>query len=67
MDQLSAHGVEHRLLAYPGLFPEFMTALDTGNRPPEWRQTQYAAWTEVFTLLDEALQLPEEEEEESVR
>ena len=67
VDQLSVHGIEHRLLAYPGLFPEFMTAVDNGNRPPEWRQTQYAAWTEVFTVLDEALQLPAEEEEESVR
>ena len=63
VEQLSAHGIEHRLLAYPGLFPEFMTAVDNGNRPPEWRQTQYAAWTEVFTLLDETLQLPEEDEE----
>ncbi len=67
VEQLSAHGVEHRLLAYPDLFPEFMTAVDNGSRPLEWRQTQYAAWTEVFTLLDEALQLPEEEEGENPR
>ncbi len=67
VEQLSAHGIEHQLLAYPGLFPEFMTAVDDGNRPPEWRQIQYAAWTEIFSALDKALQLPEKEEEESAR
>lgn len=62
VNQLLVNGVEHRLLKYEGLFPEFMTAVDNGKRPPEWRQAQRVAWTEVFKTLDEALGRQEEME-----
>jgi dipeptidyl aminopeptidase/acylaminoacyl peptidase len=45
-------GVEHRLLPYPGMFPEFMTAADNGLRPPNWAESREAAWANTFNWIE---------------
>ena len=60
---LQHYGIEHRLLEYPTMSPGFLTAIDDRARPQSWHEVRDAAWGEIFALLDEHLQLPEEEEE----
>jgi dipeptidyl aminopeptidase/acylaminoacyl peptidase len=53
--ELKKFSVEHRLLDYPAMFPDFMTAADNGGRPPNWNQIRDTAWGEVFAFFDERL------------
>ena len=60
---LQHYGIEYRLLEYPAMSPGFLTAIDDGTHPPGWHEVRDSAWGEIFALLDEHLQLPEEEAE----
>lgn len=53
--ELKKFSVEHRLLDYPAMFPDFMTAADNGERPPNWNEIRDTAWGEVFAFFDERL------------
>lgn len=53
--ELKQFNVDHRLLDYQAMFPDFMTAADNGERPPDWSQIRDTAWTEVFAFLDQRL------------
>ncbi len=61
---LQNYAVDHRLLEYPTMSPDFLTAIDDGTRPQSWHEVRDAAWGQIFALLDEHLQLPEEPEED---
>jgi len=52
VDALQQRGVEHRLLPYPGMFTEFMTAPDNGGRPPNWAQSRESAWANTFRWIE---------------
>ena len=45
-------GVEHRVLPFPGMFPEFMTAADNGLRPPNWAESRETAWADAFSWIE---------------
>ncbi|MEZ5365606.1 MAG: prolyl oligopeptidase family serine peptidase [Bryobacterales bacterium] len=49
---LRGAGVEHRVLPFPGMFPEFMTAADNGLRPPNWAESREAAWANTFSWIE---------------
>jgi dipeptidyl aminopeptidase/acylaminoacyl peptidase len=44
--------VEHRVLTFPGMFPEFMTAADNGLRPPNWAESRENAWANTFSWIE---------------
>lgn len=52
VEALRQKGVEHRVLPYPGMFADFMTAADNGLRPPNWSVNREAAWTNTFTWIE---------------
>ncbi len=52
VDALGRHGVEHRLLPYPNMFTDFMTAADNGLRPPSWDASRAAAWANTFNWIE---------------
>ena len=52
VDALRRHGVEHRVLRYPGMFMDFMTAADNGLRPPNWDASREAAWANTFNWIE---------------
>ena len=60
---LQHYGIDHRLLEYPTMSPNFLTAIDDGTHPPSWHEVRDAAWGQIFALLDGHLKLPEEGEE----
>ena len=49
---LQQAGIEHRLLTYPGMFSDFMTAADNGGRPPNWGVMREAAWANTFSWIE---------------
>ena len=49
---LRSAGLEHRVLPYPGMFPDFMTAADNGLRPPNWTENREAAWANTFSWIE---------------
>ena len=51
VNALRGAGVEHRMLPYPGMFTEFMTAADNGLRPPNWAESREAAWANTFSWI----------------
>jgi dipeptidyl aminopeptidase/acylaminoacyl peptidase len=53
--ELKQFNVDHRLLDYQAMFPDFLTAADNGDRPPNWNQVRDTAWTEIFAYFDERL------------
>jgi dipeptidyl aminopeptidase/acylaminoacyl peptidase len=52
VDTLGAKGVEHQYLAYGSMFPGFVTAVDNGLRPPEWRQNRDNAWQNIIQWVE---------------
>jgi dipeptidyl aminopeptidase/acylaminoacyl peptidase len=52
IELLQRKNVEHRVMRYPGMFPDFMTAIDNGTRPPGWRAQQANAWLNVSTWIE---------------
>jgi dienelactone hydrolase len=59
---LQHYGIGYRLLEYPSMSPDFLTAIDDGTHSQSWHEVRDAAWGQIFALLDEHLQLPEEDE-----
>jgi dipeptidyl aminopeptidase/acylaminoacyl peptidase len=52
VNALREAGVEHRLLTYPGMFSDFMTAADNGLRPPNWSESRENAWANTFSWIE---------------
>ncbi len=52
VDALGAKGKEHRILRYSSMFPGFVTAVDNGIRPPDWRENQDNAWENIFRWVE---------------
>jgi dipeptidyl aminopeptidase/acylaminoacyl peptidase len=52
VNALREGGVEHRVLPYPGMFPDFMTAADNGLRPPNWAESRENAWANTFSWIE---------------
>lgn len=52
VEALRQRGVEHRVLPYPGMFTDFMTAADNGLRPPNWAQSRENAWANTFNWIE---------------
>ncbi len=52
VNALREAGVEHRVLPYPGMFPDFMTAADNGLRPPNWAESRENAWANTFSWIE---------------
>lgn len=52
VEGLRQRGVQHRVLPYPGMFTDFMTAADNGLRPPNWAQSRENAWTNTFSWIE---------------
>lgn len=60
---LQKYGIEHRFRRFAGLSPDFMTAFDDGTHRVNWRISRDAAWSEVFSFIEERVPLVVEEEE----
>jgi len=56
LGRLKQGGAEHELVDYEGMFPDFMTAPPSGERPPNWDQVRSEAWDKVFSFFAQRLQ-----------
>ena len=49
---LREKGVEHRTLPYPGMFADFLFAVDDGTRPPDWPRMRSHGWASIFEWVE---------------
>ena len=66
LGQLGEHGIDYRLLEFRGQAPDFVTAVNTGDRPLGWTEARDRAWEQIFAFLDEKMPGPPPEEEEEL-
>jgi dienelactone hydrolase len=52
VEALRQKGVEHRVIPYPEMFSDFMTAADNGLRPPTWVPSRDNAWANTFSWIE---------------
>ncbi len=63
---LREKGVPHEFLHYRTMFPNFLTAVDNGTRPPDWKRMRSEAWAGIFEWVEKHAPsgpLSEQEEE----
>ena len=49
---LREKGVPYEFVHYRSMFPNFLTAVDNGTRPPDWEQTRSEAWSVIFEWME---------------
>ncbi len=63
LSKLTEHAIDYRLIEFRGRAPDFLTAIDTGDKPLDWTMDRDRAWDRIFAFLVEKIPEPPPEEE----